>query len=47
VLDDRSLAARLADAGEARAAGFSMDSLAQAYLGIYDEAIAVHSAQNR
>ena len=47
VLNDRSLAGRLADAGEARAAAFSMDSLAEAYLGIYDEAIAAHSAQNR
>jgi len=47
VLNDPGLAARLADAGEARAAEFSMDSLAEAYLGVYYEAIAAHSAQNR
>lgn len=35
VLSDRQLAARLVDAGEARAATFSMDRLAERYLGIY------------
>ena len=40
VLTDRALAARLAAAGDARASEFSMDSLAEAYLGIYDDAIA-------
>jgi phosphatidylinositol alpha-mannosyltransferase len=38
VLDDDGLASRLRCAGEARAAELSMDRLAQAYLGLYDEA---------
>jgi glycosyltransferase involved in cell wall biosynthesis len=38
VLEDQSLAARLADAGDARAAGFSMESLADRYLEVYEDA---------
>ena len=40
VLEDQSLAARLADAGDARAASFSMESLADRYLEVYDGALA-------
>ena len=40
VLDDASLAARLADAGDARAARFSMESLADRYLEVYEAALA-------
>ena len=42
VLDDPTLAASLADAGDARAQRFSMDSLAEAYVGIYCGAIEGH-----
>jgi len=42
VLDDPTLAASLADAGDARAARFSMDSLAEAYVAIYRSAISAH-----
>ena len=47
VLEDASLAARLSEAGEARASGFSMDSLAEAYLGVYDDAITAHTIRSR
>jgi phosphatidylinositol alpha-mannosyltransferase len=40
VLDDSSLSARLADAGDARAAKFSMESLADRYLEVYEAALA-------
>ena len=40
VLDDASLAARLADAGDVRAARFSMESLADHYLEVYEAALA-------
>jgi phosphatidylinositol alpha-mannosyltransferase len=40
VLDDRALAARLVEAGEARAAAFSMERLAERYLGIYESVVA-------
>ena len=42
VLTDRALSARLSAAGDARAREFSMDSLAEAYLGIYDDPIEAH-----
>jgi len=40
VLGDRSLQARLVTSGEARAAEFSMEHLAEVYLGLYERAIA-------
>ena len=39
VLADRDLAARLVASGEQRAAEFSMERLAQVYVGIYERAI--------
>ncbi len=47
VLTDRALSARLSAAGDARAREFSMDSLAEAYLGIYDDAIEAHAVRSR
>ena len=47
VLDDRALAARLSDAGDSRAGTFSMDSLATAYLDVYDDAIRAHGLRTR
>jgi phosphatidylinositol alpha-mannosyltransferase len=40
VLDDPTLAARLVDAGAARAAGFSMDRLAARYADLYESLLA-------
>jgi phosphatidylinositol alpha-mannosyltransferase len=40
VLDDPTLAARLVDAGTARAAGFSMDRLAARYADLYESLLA-------
>lgn len=40
VLDDRALAAELVEAGTARAAGFSMERLAERYLALYQSVLA-------
>jgi phosphatidylinositol alpha-mannosyltransferase len=45
VLDDRSLAGRLVEAGAARAAGFSMEQLAARYAGLYENLLARHTAR--
>jgi phosphatidyl-myo-inositol alpha-mannosyltransferase len=47
VLEDASLAASLRRAGDARAAHFSMASLANRYLEIYDRALSVRGASRR
>lgn len=39
VLDDRALAAELVEAGAARAAGFSMERLAERYLALYESVL--------
>jgi hypothetical protein len=40
VLDDPALAARLVEAGTARAVGFSMDRLAARYTDLYERLLA-------
>jgi phosphatidylinositol alpha-mannosyltransferase len=45
VLEEPSLTARLVAGGEARAAGFAMDGLAERYLGLYDEATRLRSPE--
>jgi phosphatidylinositol alpha-mannosyltransferase len=47
VLTDQGLAVRLAAAGDVRARGFSMDSLAEAYLEVYADAIGAHALRSR
>jgi hypothetical protein len=40
VLDDSALAGRLVEAGRERAASYSMTSLAERYVAVYEEAVA-------
>lgn len=47
VLDDRTLADRLAGAGDARAAELSMDSLAERYLDLYDQVLSTRPPVRR
>jgi phosphatidylinositol alpha-mannosyltransferase len=47
VLTDGSLATRLVAAGEARAAEFSMERLAQEYVALYERVIAARRSRRR